>query len=64
MFQRMIILWSTSDETTRVLAFLCISKLLRMLQEKFLEPCIKVSTSWAIFEDAALRMIILPEFHA
>ncbi|XP_046562376.1 nucleolar complex protein 2 homolog [Haliotis rubra] len=41
LMKKMILLWSTGEETTRVLAFLCINKLVRMLQEAMLEPCMK-----------------------
>ncbi|XP_046335763.2 nucleolar complex protein 2 homolog [Haliotis rufescens] len=41
LLKKMILLWSTGEETTRVLAFLCINKLVRMLQDAMLEPCMK-----------------------
>ena len=41
--QKVIGLWSAaSEETTRVLAFLCISRLLHVTQNRILETCIKV----------------------
>ena len=39
----MISLWSAADETTRVVAFLCINRQVRISQQAMLEPCIKVS---------------------
>ncbi|PVD37074.1 hypothetical protein C0Q70_04067 [Pomacea canaliculata] len=39
--KKMISIWSSGEETTRVLAFLCIIKLVRMQQENLLEPCLK-----------------------
>ena len=38
----MISFWSISQETTRVLAFLIITRLLRLTQNRSLETCIKV----------------------
>lgn len=45
LLQKMISIWSSGEETTRVLAFLCIIKLVRMQQENLLEPCLKVRWS-------------------
>lgn len=39
--KRMIKMWTTGEETTRVLAFLCINKVVRMKQDDLLEACLK-----------------------
>ncbi|XP_041377576.1 LOW QUALITY PROTEIN: nucleolar complex protein 2 homolog [Gigantopelta aegis] len=39
--KRMVSLWSTGEETTRVLSFLCINKAVRILPS-LLEPCMKL----------------------
>ncbi|CAG5117783.1 unnamed protein product [Candidula unifasciata] len=39
--KRMIKMWTTGEETTRVLAFLCINKVVRMKQDELLEICLK-----------------------
>ena len=41
-FQKLVSLWSGGEETVRVLAFLCISKLVRLQPESTLEPTLKV----------------------
>ncbi|XP_056022253.1 nucleolar complex protein 2 homolog isoform X2 [Ostrea edulis] len=41
MMKRMISLWSKGEETARVLAFLCLNKLVLVSQKTLLEPCMK-----------------------
>ncbi|XP_062590442.1 nucleolar complex protein 2 homolog [Saccostrea cucullata] len=41
MMKKMISLWSKGEETTRVLAFLCLNKLVLISQKTLLEPCMK-----------------------
>ncbi|KAJ8319995.1 hypothetical protein KUTeg_001582, partial [Tegillarca granosa] len=41
LLKKCITLWSTGEETTRVLAFLCINRLVRVMQSTLLEPCLK-----------------------
>lgn len=39
--KKTISLWSAGEETTRVVAFLCVNKLTRLLKDTLLEPCLK-----------------------
>ncbi|XP_022339464.2 nucleolar complex protein 2 homolog [Crassostrea virginica] len=41
MMKKMIWLWSTGEETTRVLAFLCLNKLVLISRKTLLDPCMK-----------------------
>ncbi|KAK3575974.1 hypothetical protein CHS0354_037340 [Potamilus streckersoni] len=41
MMKKVIVVWSTGEETSRVLAFLCINRLVHVKQEELLETCIK-----------------------
>lgn len=41
MMKQMIKMWTTGEETSRVLAFLCINKLIHLKQDQFLETCVK-----------------------
>ncbi|XP_052081772.1 nucleolar complex protein 2 homolog isoform X4 [Mytilus californianus] len=41
LLKKMTNLWSSAEETTRVVAFLCINRQVMISQESMLEPCIK-----------------------
>ncbi|XP_060066445.1 nucleolar complex protein 2 homolog isoform X2 [Ylistrum balloti] len=41
MLKQMISLWSTGEDTTRVMAFFCINRLVRIMQTTLLDACIK-----------------------
>ncbi|KAK3105217.1 hypothetical protein FSP39_020001 [Pinctada imbricata] len=41
MMKKMITLWSVGEETTRIVAFLCINRLVLVTQNTLLEPCMK-----------------------
>lgn len=41
LMKKMITIWGSSEDTSRVLAFLCINKLVTMSPSKMLEPCMK-----------------------
>ncbi|KAL3861058.1 hypothetical protein ACJMK2_007144 [Sinanodonta woodiana] len=41
LMKKVIVVWSTGEETSRVLAFLCINRLVLVKQEELLETCIK-----------------------
>lgn len=57
--QRLISIWSTGDETSRVLAFLSIIKLTRQVQDSFLEVVIKVGHIYSC-KDVNVGAIAVP----